>query len=80
MNILEGLRYGSIEAVEYDVTNTDTVAVTATFENLYRRMHGMSLQGMDWVVDVTHSLCQKHEYAGFEGGAKVGVELFRPHR
>ena len=59
----------------HECNNTDTDAVKAAFENLYRKMHGMPLREMDRIVDAVCTLCREHEKAGFVEGVKVGVGL-----
>lgn len=63
-------------AYYHECNNTDTDAVKADFENLYRRMHGMSLRKMDRIVDAVCTLCRDHEKAGFVEGVKIGIRLF----
>ena len=59
----------------HECNNTDTDAVKAAFEDLYQRMHGMTLREMDRIVDVVCTLCREHEKAGFVEGVKVGLVL-----
>ena len=59
----------------HEYNNTDTDAVKAAFEDLYRRMHGMPLREMDRIVDAVCTLCREHEKAGFVEGVKVGIML-----
>ena len=59
----------------HECNNTDTDAVKAAFEDLYQRMHGMSLREMDRIVDAVCVLCTEHERNGFIEGVKVGVQL-----
>lgn len=59
----------------HECNNMDTDAVKAAFENLYQRMHGMSLREMDRIVDAVCTLCREHEKAGFVEGVKVGIQL-----
>ena len=61
----------------HECNNTDTDAIKTAFEDLYLRMHGMSLREMDWIVDTVCTLCREHEKAVFVEGVKVGVELVR---
>ena len=61
----------------HECNNADTDAVMAAFEDLYQRMHGMTLREMDRIVDVVCVLCTEHEKAGFTEGVKVGVLLDR---
>ena len=62
-------------AIDLIVNDADTDAVKAAFEDLYQRMHGMTLREMDRIVDVVCVLCTEHEKAGFTEGVKVGVLL-----
>ena len=57
----------------HECNNTDTDAVKAAFEDLYRWMHGMPLREMDRIVDAVYTLCREHEKAGFVEGVKVGI-------
>ena len=59
----------------HECNNTDSDAVTAAFEDLYQRMHGMPLRETDRIVDAVCTLCREHEKAGFVEGVKVGVLL-----
>ena len=59
----------------HECNNIDTDAVKAAFEDLYQRMHGMTLREMDRIVDAVCSLCREHEKAGFTEGVKVGIQL-----
>ena len=59
----------------HECNNTDTDAVKAAFEDLYRRMHGMPLREMDRIVDVVCTLCREHERFGFINGIKTGILL-----
>ena len=59
----------------HECNNTDTDAVKAAFEDLYQRMHGMTLREMDWIVDAVCTLCREHEKAGFTEGIKLGFLL-----
>lgn len=59
----------------HECNNTDTDAVKAAFEDLYQRMHSMSLQGTDRIVDTVCTFCREHEKAGFIEGAKVSFQL-----
>jgi len=59
----------------HECNNTDTDSVKAAFENLYQRMHGMTLREMDRIVDAVCTLCREHEKAGFVEGVKVGIQL-----
>ena len=59
----------------HECNNTDTDAVKAAFEDLYLRMHGMSLREMDRIVDAVCTLCREHEKSGFVEGVKVGLRL-----
>lgn len=61
----------------HECNNMDTDAVKAAFEDLYQRMHGMSLREMDWIVDAVCTLCREHEKAGFTEGVKAGLLLAR---
>ena len=61
----------------HECNNTDTDAVKVAFEDLYQRMHCMSLREMDRIVDVVCTLCREHEKAGFVEGVKVGLCLGR---
>ena len=57
----------------HECNNTDTDAVKASFEDIYQRMHGMSLREMDRIVNAVCTLCREHESAGFVEGIKVGM-------
>ena len=59
----------------HECNNTDTDTVKAAFEDLYQRMHGMSLREMDRIVDAVCTLCREHEKAGFVEGVKVGLMI-----
>lgn len=59
----------------HECNNTDSDTIKAAFEDLYQRMHGMSLREMDRIVDAVCTLCREHERAGFEDGIKVGIRL-----
>ena len=59
----------------HECNNTDNDTVKAAFEDLYQRMHGMSLREMDRNVDAVCTLCREHERAGFVEGIKVGIRL-----
>jgi len=59
----------------HECNNTDNDTVKASFEDLYQRMHGMSLQDMDRIVDAVCTLCREHERTGFVEGIKVGIRL-----
>ena len=59
----------------HECNNTDTDAVKAAFEDLYRRMHGMPLREIDRIVDAICTLCREHEKSGFVEGVKVGMLL-----
>lgn len=59
----------------HECNNMDTDAVKAAFEDLYQRMHGMSLREMNRIVDAVCTLCREHEKAGFVEGVKVGIQL-----
>ena len=59
----------------HECNNTDNDTVKAAFEDLYQRMHGMSLREMDRIVDAVCTLCREHERAGFAEGIKVGIRL-----
>ena len=59
----------------HEYNNTDTDAVKAAFEDLYRRMHGMPLREMDRIVDAVCTLCREHEKSGFVEGVRVGIQL-----
>ena len=59
----------------HECNNADTDAVMAAFEDLYQRMHGMTLREMDRIVDVVCILCTEHEKGGFVEGIKVGTQL-----
>ena len=56
---------------------TDNESVNAAFDELYGRMHGMSLREMDKAVDAACSLCREHEKVGFTEGIKIGIRLDR---
>ena len=64
----------------HECNNADTDAVKGAFEDLYQRMHGMSLREMDRIVDVVCTLCREHEKAGFVEGIRVGLYLDREIR
>ena len=59
----------------HECNNADTDAVKAAFEDLYQRMHGMTLREMDRIVDAVCTLCREHEKAGFVEGVKVGIVI-----
>ena len=59
----------------HECNNADTDAVKTAFEDLYQRMHGMTLREMDRIVDAVCVLCTEHEKAGFVEGVKVGIQL-----
>ena len=59
----------------HECNNTDTDTVKAAFEDLYQRMHSMSLREIDRIVDAVCILCREHEMAGFVEGIKVGIRL-----
>ena len=61
----------------HECNNTDTDAVMAAFEDLYRRMHGMPLREIDRIVDAICTLCREHGKSGFVEGVKVGLCLGR---
>ena len=54
---------------------TDDAAVHASFDELYRQMHGMSLREIDKVIYTVCTLCREHERTGFIHGVQVGVRL-----
>lgn len=54
----------------------DTEEIKAAFDELYQRMHGMSLQEMDRIVDAVCALCRDHQRSGFADGIKVGLRRF----
>ena len=62
-------------ACYHEYNGMDNESVKNAFDELYRRMHGMSLREMDKVVDAVCSLCREHERAGFKDGIKVGIRL-----
>lgn len=53
----------------------DPEAIKEAFDDLYQKMHGMSLREMDRIVDAVCTLCREHEKAGFVEGVKVGIML-----
>ena len=59
----------------HECNNADPDSVKIAFEDLYERMHGMSLREMDRIVDAVCILCTEHEKAGFVEGVKVGLLL-----
>lgn len=59
----------------HECNNTDNDTIKVAFEDLYQRMHGMPLRGMDRIVDAVCNLCREHEKAGFVEGVKVGIGL-----
>ena len=59
----------------HECNNADPDSVKIAFEDLYERMHGMSLREMDRIVDAVCVLCTEHEKAGFVEGVKVGFQL-----
>ena len=61
----------------HECNNTDSDAVTAAFEDLYQRMHGMPLRETDRIVDAVCTLCREHGKAGFVEGVTVGILLAR---
>lgn len=64
----------------HECNNTDTDPVKAAFEDLYQRIHGMSLCEMDRIVDAVCTLCREHEKTGFVEGVKVGILLSKEMR
>ena len=61
----------------HECNNADTDTVKTAFEDLYQRMHGMTLREMDRIVDAVCVLCTEHERAGFVEGVKIGLLLTR---
>ena len=59
----------------HECNNADPDSVKIAFEDLYERMHGMSLREMDRIVDAVCVLCTEHEKVGFVEGVKVGFQL-----
>jgi hypothetical protein len=66
-----GMLYGRY----IECNRMDTVEIKADFDELYQRMHGMSLQEMDRIVDAVCALCRDHQRSGFADGIKVGLLL-----
>ena len=58
-----------------EANRLDDAAVRVSFDELYRQMHGQSLQEMDKVIYTVCTLCREHERAGFVHGVQVGVRL-----
>ena len=59
----------------HECNNADTDTVKAAFENLYQRMHGMTIREMDRIVDAVCTLCREHEKAGFVEGVRFWVQV-----
>ena len=59
----------------HECNNADPDSVKIAFEDLYERMHGMSLREMDRIVDAVCVLSTEHERNGFIEGMKVGIML-----
>ena len=59
----------------HECNNTDTDSVKDAFEDLYQRMHGMSLREMDRIIDAVCTLCREHGKAGFVEGVKIGIMI-----
>ena len=59
----------------HECNNTDTDSVKDAFEDLYQRMHGMSLRDMDRIIDAVCTLCREHGKAGFVEGVKTGIMI-----
>ena len=53
----------------------DNEQIKEDFNELYRRMNGMSLQEMDAIIYPVCKLCRDHEKAGFVEGVKIGIHL-----
>ena len=53
----------------------DNEQIKADFNELYRKMNGMSLRDMDEVIYPVCKLCRDHEKTGFSEGVKVGIRL-----
>lgn len=68
-----GMLYGRY----IECNRMDTEEIKADFDELYQRMHGMSLQEMDKLLDVVCLLCKDHQLSGFADGIKVGLLLSR---
>lgn len=66
-----GMLYGRY----IECNRMDTEEIKAAFDELYQRMHGMSLQEMDRIVDAVCALCRDHQRSGFSDGIKVGLLL-----
>ena len=56
-------------------SSKDPEVIEAAFDDLYQKMHGMSLSEMDRVIDAVCALCREHEKVGFVEGVKVGIML-----
>lgn len=76
------LKLGDGESVltmlyEYHNENNpyDNEQIKADFNELYRRMNGMSLREMDEIIYPVCKLCREHEKAGFIEGVKIGIRL-----
>ena len=59
----------------HESNNTDTDSVKDAFEELYQRMHGMSLREMDRIIAAVCTLCREHGKAGFVEGVKTGIMI-----
>lgn len=60
-----------------EINNLDDAQTKADLHALYESMNGMTLQGMDRVIDPVCRLCRDHERSGFVNGVKVGICLGR---
>ena len=66
---------GMLFTYYHECNNADTDAVKAAFEDLYQRMHGMTLWKMDRIIDTGCAFWREAEKAGFVEGVKVDVTL-----
>jgi len=74
--------YGDVESVLtmlYECHNEnnpyDNEQIKEDFNELYRKMNGMSLREMDQIIYSVCKLCRDHERAGFVEGIKIGIRL-----
>ena len=82
MALSDGLNLGDADTVLemlYECYNEnhpyDNEEIKADFNELYRKMNGMSLKEMDKVIYPVCKLCRDHEKSGFVEGIKIGIRL-----
>lgn len=82
MALSDGLNLGDADTVLemlYECYNEnhpyDNEEIKADFNELYRKMNGMSLKEMDKVIYPVCKLCRDHENSGFVEGIKIGIRL-----